>query len=51
MGFYFYGNAFQMLESDFEITFVTELGDLHEILADRVSVLKAIIGKICTSCN
>ena len=45
MVFYFYGNAFRTLESDFEITFVTELGDLHEILADRVSVLKAIIGK------
>lgn len=45
MGFYFYGNAFRMLESDFEITFVTELGDLHEILADRVSMLKAMIGK------
>ena len=45
MEFYFYGNAFQSFEHDFEITFVTELSDLHKILADRVSVLKAIIGK------
>ena len=45
IGFYFYGNAFKSFKSDFEITYVTELSDLHEILADRVSVLKAIIGK------
>ena len=45
VGFHFYGNAFQSFESDFEINSVTELSDLHEMLAERVSVLKAMTGK------